>query len=37
LPNGWRLLYSVVGVEIELIAVVLDWMDYKDYERLFGF
>jgi hypothetical protein len=37
LPNGWRLLYSVVGVEIELIAVVLDWMDHKDYERLFGF
>lgn len=38
LPNGWRLLYSVTsGGEIEIIAAVLDWMDHKDYERLFGF
>ena len=38
LPKGWRLLYSVTsGGEIEIIAVVLDWMDHKDYERLFGF
>ena len=38
LPNGWRLLYSIASNgEIELIAAVLDWMDHKDYERLFGF
>ena len=38
LPNGWRLLYSVTsGGEIEIIAAILDWMDHKDYERLFGF
>ena len=38
LPNGWRLLYSVTsGGEIEIIAAVLDWMNHKDYERLFGF
>ena len=38
LPNGWRLLYSITSNgEIELIAAVLDWMDHKDYERLFGF
>lgn len=38
LPNGWRLLYSVTsGGEIEIIAAVLDWMDHKDYEKLFGF
>ena len=38
LPNGWRLLYSVTSAgEIEIIAAVLDWMDHKDYERLFGF
>ena len=38
LPDGWRLLYSVTsGGEIEIIAAVLDWMNHKDYERLFGF
>ena len=37
LPNGWRLLYSITGNEIEIIAAVLDWMDHKDYEKLFGF
>ena len=38
LPNGWRLLYSVTSQgEIEIIAAILDWMDHKDYNRLFGF
>ena len=38
LPSGWRLLYSITsGGEIDIIAAVLDWMDHKDYERLFGF
>lgn len=37
LPNGWRLIYSITGSEIEIIAAVLDWMDHRDYERLFGF
>ena len=37
LRKDWRLLYSVGKDEIELIAVVLDWMNHKDYGRLFGF
>lgn len=38
LPSAWRLLYSVTSSdEIELIAAVLDWMDHKDYEKLFNF
>jgi len=38
LPSSWRLLYSLTtSGEIELIAVVLDWMNHKDYERLFKF
>ena len=37
LPSGWRLLYSLAPGEIEIIAAVLDWMDHKDYERLFRF
>ena len=37
LPSAWRLLYSISPSEIEIIAVVLDWMNHKDYERLFKF
>jgi len=37
LPSSWRLLYSITGSDIEIIAVILDWMNHKDYEKLFGF
>ncbi|MBU0959610.1 MAG: type II toxin-antitoxin system YoeB family toxin [Nanoarchaeota archaeon] len=37
LRKDWRLLYSLGRDEIELIAVILDWMNHKDYERLFKF
>lgn len=37
LKKDWRLLYSVGRDEIELIAVILDWMNHKDYKRLFNF
>ncbi len=37
LPNGWRLIYSVTRDEIEIITVILDWMNHKDYEKLFGY
>lgn len=38
LSDGWRLLYAITSSgEIEIIAAVLDWMNHKDYERLFGF
>ena len=38
LPKGWRLLYFITSSgEIEIIAAILDWMDHKDYERLFKF
>jgi hypothetical protein len=38
LRDAWRLLYTITSPDkIELMAVVLDWMDHKDYERLFGF
>lgn len=38
LPSSWRLLYSLTtSGEIELIAVILDWMSHKDYEKLFKF
>lgn len=37
LPSSWRLIYSIAPGEIEIIAVILDWMDHKDYKNLFGF
>jgi len=37
LPNGWRLLYSLGRDEIEIIAIILEWFDHKNYERRFGY
>ena len=37
LPNAWRLLYSITNKEIEVISLILDWKDHKEYERLFKF
>ena len=31
LPKGWRLLYSVTATEKELISVLLEWFDHKNY------
>jgi len=38
LPSAWRLIYSITpSEEVEIIATVLNWMDHKDYEKLFNF
>ena len=38
LRSGWRLLYSVTSPDkIQILAIVLDWMNHKDYEKLFKF
>jgi len=37
LRSGWRLLYSASNDEIDILALILDWMNHKDYERLFKF
>ncbi len=37
LPSVWRMLYTITASEIEIISVILDWMNHKDYERLFKF
>lgn len=37
LPSAWRLMYTVTGAsEIGIIYIILDWMNHKDYEKLFG-
>ena len=37
LRKDWRLLYSITPDKIEVLAIVLEWMNHKDYERLFKF
>ena len=37
LPNGWRMLYTILGNEVKIVGVILEWMSHKDYERRFGY
>ena len=37
LPNAWRLLYSVARDEIIIIAIILEWLSHKEYDRRFGY
>ena len=37
LPKGWRLLYSVGRNGIEILSIVLEWMDHKEYEKRFKY
>ncbi len=38
LPDAWRLIYTIKSPDkVEVISVILDWMDHKNYERLFKF
>jgi len=41
LPKGWRLLYTVAPPDqpgkVLVLAIILEWMSHKEYERLFGY
>jgi hypothetical protein len=37
LPNAWRLMYSVARDEIIVVAIVLEWLPHKEYERRFKY
>lgn len=37
LPNFWRLIYTLVGNEIKIVSMIIEWMDHKGYERRFGY
>ena len=37
LPSGWRLLYSVANGEVVVLAIIIEWMSHKDYERRFNY
>ncbi|MBN2420775.1 hypothetical protein JXB27_00690 [Candidatus Woesearchaeota archaeon] len=37
LPKGWRMLYSVSSNEVQIISIILEWLDHKEYERRFNY
>lgn len=37
LPNAWRLLYSLSGARVKLIAIILGCYDHKNYEKKFKY
>lgn len=37
LPNAWRLLYSIVGDDIIIISIILEWIKHKKYQRRFKY
>lgn len=37
LPNSWRMIYTIVGSEIQILSLVLEIVDHKEYNKLFGY
>jgi plasmid maintenance system killer protein len=37
LANRWRMLYTITGNKLEILAFVLDIFDHKDYDKLLGY
>jgi Txe/YoeB family toxin of Txe-Axe toxin-antitoxin module len=37
LVRGWRMVYTIVGNEVEIISIILEWFGHKEYERRFGY
>ena|SRR3989338_5823745 len=36
LVGYWRLLYTLIGEEVKIIAFILEFMDHKKYNKIFG-
>ena len=37
LPSGWRLIYFISKDEVNIISIILEWFDHKNYERRFRY
>jgi aromatic ring-opening dioxygenase LigB subunit len=37
LVGYWRLIYTIVGDEVKIISFVLEFMDHKKYDKVFGY
>ena len=34
LPLAYRLMYTVTPLDIEIISIILDWKNHKDYDKM---
>lgn len=37
LVGYWRLLYTLVGEDVKIIAFILEFMDHERYNKIFGY
>ena len=37
LPDGWRFVYSIATNESEVLAVIIEYFDHKNYAKRFGY
>ncbi len=37
LVGYWRLLYTLIGEEVKVIAFILEYMDHDTYNKIFGY
>ena len=37
LPDYWRILYTIIGNEYEIISILLEFMDHQEYNKKFGY
>ena len=37
LVGYWRLLYTLIGDELKIIAFILEYMDHDKYNKIFGY
>ncbi|HLD04088.1 MAG TPA: hypothetical protein VJG90_00050 [Candidatus Nanoarchaeia archaeon] len=37
LVGYWRLIYTLLGDEVKIITFVLEFMDHKTYDKVFGY
>lgn len=37
LSGAWRMIYTIRGQEVEIVALILDIMNHKDYDKKFGY
>ena len=37
LPGYFRTVYTIVGNEFEIISILLEFMDHKEYNKIFGY
>lgn len=37
LADRWRLVYTITGNQIEIIAFIMDIFDHKNYDKVFGY